>query len=149
MGRKMKVYEHIENNKAVLDVFGYWPSFHDGEIHKLVLDRTKRTDSGDFIPCIELIIHGWEMTSEVDEKGYYKLHKHHLIHFLFEDVYDVELNDFNLQNVISELEFEVLPKNDKGETPLNVILDPCYGLNGSFKTLRAKVLSVTPYTAKS
>ena len=96
--------------------FGYWPSFHDAEIVGLHLNR-KGSSS--------LRVHTWEMTKEIDEKGYYVLAKHVVVEFIFEAVSGLSLNGFNLQNVIFGLAIE---KTDPG---FRVTLDDCYGLAGS------------------
>ncbi len=140
----MENSEAIKRNKLVVDAFGYWPDFHDAEIHWLRLDRSRETYEGYFSPCIELCIHAFEMTSEKDEKGYFKLIKHHLIHFRFNDVYDVELDGFNNQNAISELQINPFLKSDSGQPAFEVVIHPAYGLGGEFKALSAEVLSVLP-----
>jgi len=98
--------------------FGYWPSFHDAEIVGLNLNR-KGSSS--------LRVHTWEMTKEIDEKGYYVLAKHIVVEFLFEAVSGLSLNGFNQQNVIFGLSIE---KTDSG---FRVTLDDCYGLAGSIE----------------
>lgn len=50
------------------------------------------TYQGYFSPDIEFLIHGWEMTSEITEDGYYQLKKHHLVHFKFEDICEPEIS---------------------------------------------------------
>lgn len=30
----METYKFIENHELVLNVFGRWPSFHDGKVYK-------------------------------------------------------------------------------------------------------------------
>ena len=136
----MEDYNLIENSEAVIDAFGYWPEFHDGEIHQFILDNT------DYNPSIDFILHGWEMTSEVDEKGYFKHQKNHLVHFHFEGIYDVNLEDFNHQNVIMALNIQELPKNEQGLSALLVEIDPSFGLGAEFKAHKARVVSVTPCT---
>jgi hypothetical protein len=42
----MQAYEFIDDHHLVTDVFGAWPSFHDAEVHRVVLDRTRRLPSG-------------------------------------------------------------------------------------------------------
>ena len=98
--------------------FGYWPSFHDAEIVGLHLNR-KGSSS--------LRVHTWEMTKEIDEKGYYLLAKHVVVEFIFEAVSGLSLNGFNHQNVIFGLAIE---KTDAG---FRVTLDDCYGLAGSIE----------------
>lgn len=140
----MNDYELIENHQLVLEHFGQWPSFHDGEVHRLVLDRMRQHQSGAYYPSIELFVRGWIMTSEVTKEGYYKLEYDSVVHFLFEEVDELELDGLNNQNVLSGLEFE--KKLDEKSNPnLYVELSHCYGLSGSFKAAKAKVISVTTY----
>jgi len=98
--------------------FGYWPSFHDAEIVGLHLNR-KGSSS--------LRVHTWEMTKEIDEKGYYLLAKHVVVEFIFEAVSGLSLNGFNHQNVIFGLAIE------KTNAGFRVTLDDCYGLAGSIE----------------
>ncbi len=87
------------------------------------------------------------MTSDVTEAGFYRLESDTLVHFLFEEVTDVEFDGLNHQNVLSGLDFEI-DHADEGTVPqLPVELCHCYGLSGGFKARRAIVLSVTPYAS--
>ena len=61
----------FENSSALESIFGRWPSFHDAEMLRVVLDR-----SGDEGPTLEAVIRVFEMTSDVDPKGYYVLKNH-------------------------------------------------------------------------
>jgi hypothetical protein len=141
----MSAYELISNYEAVLKAFGQWPSFHDGEVHRVVLDRTRRLTSGSHYPSIELEVRGWIMTDEVTDAGYYKQEHDSVVHFLFEEVSELELDGLNHQNVLSSLDFEAVKDAQSGSVFLSVELSHCYGLSGSFKALRASVVSVAPY----
>jgi hypothetical protein len=110
------------------DWFGYWPDFHDAEIISLHLNR-KGSSS--------LLVHTWEMTKEVDEKGYYVLAKHVVVEFILETVSGLSLNGFSHQNVIFGLE---VGKTDSG---FRLTLDDCYGLAGSIEAERMS-LRITP-----
>ncbi len=145
MNSPVEAYTFIENNGAVLEVFGCWPSFHDGEVHRVVMERARRHENGTYYPSIELTIRGWNMTSDVTEDGYYRLEADSLVHFLFEEVTEVEFDDLNHQNVVSSLDFE-LETIDAGDAQLlSVELCHCYGLSGSFKARRATVVRVDPF----
>jgi hypothetical protein len=136
----MEAYEFIEGHQLVTATFGRWPSFHDAEVHRVVLHRHYQRPGA----SVELVIHGWVMTSEVTPSGHYKLEHQSLVHFLFEQVSDFQLDGLNHQNVLSGLEFNLL---GEPKPPLLMVeLSHCYGLSGSFKASKAKVLSVTPYT---
>jgi hypothetical protein len=118
----------IEGAVELEEWFGYWPSFHDAEIVSLHLNR-KGSSS--------LRIHTWEMTKEIDDKGYYVLAKHIVVEFVFEAVCGLTLNGFNQQNVIFGLAIE---KTDSG---FRVTLDDCYGLAGSIEAEKMS-LRLTP-----
>lgn len=106
------------------DWFGYWPGFHDAEIISLHLNR-KGSSS--------LRVHTWEMTKEVDEKGYYVLAKHIVVEFNFETVFGLSLSGFSQQNVIFGLGIE------KTNSGFRLTLDECYGLAGSIEAERMSI----------
>lgn len=139
----MDAYLFIDGHERVLETFGRWPSFHDGEIHRVVLDRMTRTPSGRCVPCLELLLRGWIMTSEVTPEGYYKTEHDSVVHFVFEQVSELELDGMNHQNVISSLDLELLGEGEDRELVVN--LEHCYGLSGTFRARKAKVVSVEPF----
>jgi hypothetical protein len=69
----------------------------------------------------------------VDERGYYVSTKHIVVSFVLENVTDCELGAFNHQNVLNSLRLE-----REGEE-FKVILDPCFGLNGSVTAKRLQI----------
>lgn len=145
MNLPVNAYEFIDNHALVLGVFGRWPGFHDGEVHRVVMDSTRRRANGSYYPSIELLVRGWNMTPDVTEAGHYRLECDSLVHFLFEDVTDVEFDGLNHQNVLSGLDFD-LPQVDDGKARLlSVELSHCYGLAGGFKAVSASVVSVVPF----
>jgi hypothetical protein len=75
----MTVLEHINGADHLTDRFGGWPSFHDAEVVRLVLDR-----HGANGPTVEMLVHTWLMTDKVDEQGHYVLENHTLVRFLFD-----------------------------------------------------------------
>jgi hypothetical protein len=140
----MKAFKLIENYEVVIDAFGYWPSFHDAEIHWLKLERLTESYQGYFCPNIEFAIHCWEMTSETTEDGYFKLQKLHLVHFKFEDIYDMELDGFNHQNALLGLNISAEQIAETGNIPIKIELDPAYGLGGEFKAHKGTISGISP-----
>jgi hypothetical protein len=126
----------IVNAEAVSSAFGYWPSFHDAEVHQAVLDRG---GSGER-PSITLAVHAFASDGTVDEKGYYRLTTSVLVTLKFVDVSESELRDLGSQDVLSSLEFESAPNG-----MVRVTLGPCYGLSGSLLCREVKVVSVVPW----
>lgn len=115
----MPIPNEIEEMPGAVDLyewFGYWPEFHDAEILSLHLNRTGIS---------QIRLHTWEMTSEIDDHGFYVLRKHVIIEFTFENIRGVDLAGFNHQNVISEL---AISRTNSG---FRVDLGACYGLAGS------------------
>ena len=133
----MTVLEQIADADRLARRFGGWPSFHDAEVLRLVLDR-----HGANGPTAELLVHTWLMTDKVDETGKYVLERHTLVQFLFEQVSSMELADFNQQNVLMGLEFSV--ETVEGKQAFRVTIRPCYGLAGSLVCGRVIVADVTP-----
>jgi len=140
----MDTYKFIENYELVLNIFGRWPGFHDGEVYKIILDRTRQLSGGGYYPSIDLYVRGWNMTSDVTDEGAYRLENDSLVHFLFEHVSDLELDGLNHQNVISGLDFSLSHNKGNDAPTLSVEINHCYGLSGGFKALRASVISVAP-----
>ena len=141
----MEPYEFIEGHEQVLARFGQWPSFHDGEVLRIVLDRTSRTPSGSYIPTIEVHIHGWIMSHETSEAGFYKLENESIVSILFEDVFGLELEGFNQQNVLSSLNLTLNADPKCSAQTLHVELEHCYVFSAEFTARRAKILDIVPY----
>src|SRR5258708_34764958 len=106
----------IEGAKNLRDWFGYWPSFHDAEVILLHLNRSDASTRA---------VHTWEMTKEVDEKGFYVLAKHVVVEFVMKEVVGLSLNGFNHQNVVFGLAIERI---DSG---YRLTLEDCYGVAGT------------------
>src|SRR5689334_5517599 len=92
----------VRNVSRLTSLFGYWPSFHDSEVHRLELDRGSATDA----PSATLVVHVFDTDGSVDEKGYYRIRVTVLATMRFSDVADVDLHAFGVQNVLSELGFD-------------------------------------------
>jgi hypothetical protein len=114
----------IHGARELHDWFGYWPSFHDAEILTLRLNRAGTST---------MSVHTWEMTKELDAKGFYVISKHVVVEFAMKEVFDLRLNGFNQQNVINSLNVE------KVKNGYRLILGDCFGLAG---TIDARELSI-------
>jgi immunity protein 50 of polymorphic toxin system len=126
----------IANAEAVVSAFGFWPSFHDAEVHRATLDR----GSGDEQPSITIVVHAFASDGSIDEKGYYRIVTSVLVTLKCRDVSASELYDLGEQNVLSSLDFE--PTVDGA---VRVTLAPCYGLSGSPVCSQVVVESVVPW----
>jgi hypothetical protein len=130
----------IENAGLVEGVFGGWPSFHDAEIHNIVI--TRDCNSG---PQMDVTIHHWKITPEVDCKGHYVLKQHTLTTLRFFNVSDLQLTGFNHQNVLQDI--EILEITGTRSTVFHSVSMPTsFGCEASFKCGRIRVMSAAPYT---
>jgi hypothetical protein len=145
----MQPYELIEGHEKVTDLFGQWPSFHDGEVHRVVLDRMSRSPSGICIPTVEIHVRGWIIGPEITSEGFYKQNNDSIVSFLFEDVFDFELEGFNQQNVLSSLNLSFVEDKSMNTKALRVELEHCYLFSSEFTARKAKILSVVPYVEQA
>jgi len=132
----------IVGKEKVTDRFGYWPSFHDAEIHGIHLYRDSR-GSG-FGPTIEAVIHVFEVTKDLDPKGYFVLTKHTLVTLRFSDADDLEIDGLNHQNAIRSMNLSE-ESRDGGPEVYRVELEPAYGLGASFTCSQIEVVEATSY----
>jgi hypothetical protein len=132
--------------EQVIEIFGYWPSFHDAEIKWMRLDRCD--PDGGVGAVLEFVIHCFEMTEEVAPSGHYVLRKHTLIHFRFREVTDLRLEEFNHQNAIFGLDITDEADESWERSYFRVSIDPSFGVGGSFHTVYPEVVSATPCDEK-
>jgi Immunity protein 50 len=124
LSEKPNAVHEVAGCQALIEWFGRWPSFHDGEILSIALNRGGSS-------CVR--IHTWEVTKEIDAKGHNIQRKHVVVSFFLERLADLELNGFSPQNVISGLAIQ------RSEAGLQLLLSPCYGIAG---TLAAEAIRV-------
>lgn len=132
---------HINNEQALTSIFGRWPSFHDAEILSLLLER-----SGEDGPSLTATIHLWQMTSAVDDRGYYVLENHTLATLRFGGILLESLSGFNHQNVLSELEISAIdPSLQENEgRRCEVGMPTVHGCEAWLKCRSVTVVSAVP-----
>ena len=122
----------IINNEIIRQHFGYWPDFHDAEITKVTFETHA---SGRY--SVTFVVAAFEMTKEIDERGYYKLIKHCDIEFQFIGIQNLEFDGFDSQNVIFDFVFEESGSN------IECRFDSSTGLEAAIIAEEAFVLSLT------
>jgi len=128
----------MRNSETLVAIFGHWPSFHDAEVVAWRLDRA----AGELgAPGLEVDVHLFEMTSDVDARGFYVLRHHTLATLRFDGIDELDLDGFNGQNVISELEIEATADQNR----LAVVLDTSSGLAASFTCSSGSVVRAEPF----
>ena len=130
----------FENATELERVFGGWPSFHDAEVLTASFDR-----SGNDGPTLQLVVHVFEMTPEVDAKGYFVLKNHTEVTMIFTKIAVNRFEWFNHQNVLSSLEIEDIPPAEHDGRRFRIDLPSSYGLEATFECDRAIVSGVRPH----
>jgi hypothetical protein len=106
----------VSGGPELLKWFGYAPRFHDAEVLRLDFDREGAT-------C-HLVVHGFEMTKEVDARGFFVCTKHVVTTFLLKELTNMEIDGFSSQNAVLgitimrepgvEFRIEIEPANGLG-----------------------------------
>jgi hypothetical protein len=114
----------IPGGQELIDWFGYAPRFHDAYLLEVNLASNAPGS---------LRIHAFRMTEEVDDKGYYVLDKHVVVTIALETVTHINLSDFNLQGIISELSISTV------EGDIQLAWTGSYGVEGSIRAKQARI----------
>ena len=128
-----EIYRSIAGGDAFLRWFGCVPSFHDAEILGLLLERKGIS---------RLMVHCWNTTSRLNELGQFIEEKHAVVTYLLDDVFDLQLEGFNHQNVIDGLRLSPLASDLAGEPKapgFELALEHCYGLSGYIRSRGVQV----------
>lgn len=130
---------YLRGCERVTKAFGYWPSFHDASLCEFVHTTE---DAG----SIQFELHVFERTTELDEAGYFRLKKHHLVRFRFEGISDPALDRLLRENVLFELGFS---RDAETGGRFKVTLHSAMGSDcgGHFYARIGEVLDVTPVKA--
>lgn len=131
----------IEHSKLLTDVFGRWPSFHDAEVISLELFRESKGVSE---PNLRAKIHIFEMTSEVDDRGFYVLKNHVLVTFLFCGIDESSVTGFNQQNVLWDLAIIDIGSRQLEHLKFEVHFSSSFGVEAEFKCRSVEIESVEP-----
>lgn len=128
----MEIPTYIRNHEAVLEFFGRWPVFHDANVFDYRLDFDSAS--------LELTLHAWLMTDQVDAKGYFILRNHALVAFRFSGLHDVCMEEFQLDNILYSLEISPCAEAGSFRVELESVMDR----SGSFSARHGEVVSVVP-----
>ncbi|TXI02746.1 MAG: hypothetical protein E6Q76_15025 [Rhizobium sp.] len=126
------VLNDIPGGKSLLEWFGRIPRFHDAELLEISF-----SGSGAGL----LRIHAWNMTGQVDAKGYFVLDKHAIVTLILEGVSAISCTDFDMvPGIIFDLE---ITKTDQS---FRIEWDASYGVSG-FVSAKHVEISLVPTEA--
>lgn len=138
-GRTPSALPDLPGGAALIEWYGFIPSFHDG----FVLSTRLASDGPG-----EIRIHTWRMTDRTDAKGAIILDKHAVVTFVLEDVFEVNLQKFNEIGCVHDL--EVVPVDGGFEIRwYDVSGAGGPGIEGSIRARRMSVSFMPGKPAKS
>lgn len=115
----------VDNAEAVLEWFGFWPTFHDAEVLTVALRR----DLPSTIEILTALPRVRERAGELIAGRATVV----VVTFTFGRVVDVRMEDFSTQNVIASLLIAL-----RGDT-IRVEIYPSFGIGGYIETDRLSV----------
>lgn len=136
----MEITKHIEGFEKVLAVLGLWPSFHDAEIISFAVSRALPLESG--VSIAKLTVHVRQYAEVGAGTAEYELAivKSVLVNFIFHDVSDLSISEFNHQNVINSIK---LKNTDfQGVPSISVDIESIWGFGGTLQCNSVAVESV-------
>jgi len=140
----MDALDHIKGAKLVTDVYGRWPTFHDAEVLRIVLDRGTSEDG----PSLAMDIRTFESTNQTAATGYFILRNEKVVSFRFASVTELELGDFNHQNVLFDLRIDRVCE-EGSDAHFEVSLNPSHGASALFRCREAVVQAICDFRPES
>ena len=129
------VYQSIPGGQELLNWFGHAPRFHDAEILEVTLRRMGPST---------LTLHGFNMTNRVRGKRFV-LEKHAVVTFVIEEIFELELDDFNHQNAIEGLYLSHVSPEASAKYAVDttymyeINVEPASGLGGMIRAQKVSV----------
>jgi hypothetical protein len=138
----------ISGSQKLTGIFGYWPSFHDAEIIDFQFWRGDvDPDQKRYVfPVLTVKLHVWELSKEVDQRGFIVLRHHTLSTLRFHHVEEFSMEGFNHQNAIFELFIEQKERTDGPSPFFSVEFRPAFGMGAAFRCYQIEVLTAVPFT---
>jgi len=134
------IEQKIQNSHLLTYIFGYWPSFHDAEVISIELQRAQEALDG---PTLRARIYVFEMTKEVDERGYYVRKNHTIVEFLFRGLDESFIKSFNHQNCLWELAISDISARQLEKLKFQVHFASSFGMEAEFKCAAIQIVQVS------
>jgi hypothetical protein len=133
MSKEYAVMSRVVNSEILFEHFGYWPDFHDAEVMKVTFEALPTWRA-----AVTFTINTFEMTSKVNEKGYFDLTKKCQIEVQLTGIKHLDFNYFSHQNVLFEFWFE-----EQG-SDIKAVFSSSVGMEATVVAEEALILSLTP-----
>jgi len=132
----------IQNSHLLTDIFEKFPSFHDSEVHQINLIRG---ETRAFSPTLTAVIHVFEVIKPTGERNCRFLENPAFVEFRFTKVSDVEIVDFNYQNVLQSLEIIEASVAEGEKSKFEILFEGIFGVSAKFYCEAISIESVEPY----
>ena len=137
----MPTIPSIPGTEEVLSALGWWPSFHDAEVINFSLSRGATPDAKESEARLDVQVREYEPRHEGTAQYELVLVKNVIIRFAFAGVQDVQVEDFNFQNVIDALHIQT--EATQGKLRLRVEVESIYGFGATWLCSSAMVAGVS------
>ena len=129
----------------LIKVFGHWPSFHDAEVVRFLLERAEPFGAG---PNVVADVHVFEMTDQVGADGAYVLRHHTLVSFRFAGADQVVLEEFNNQNVLWDLAITDIRDRQLQDLKYEITFASSFGMGARFLCREVTIETVRPWEGR-
>lgn len=136
----MQTENHIVGSHKVIDVLGYWPSFHDAEVIFFAAERALPLIGGFSAARVAVHVRAYKTVGEGTAQYAQVLSKSILIRFLFNGACELELSGFNHQNVINSIIITSIETKEKAN--LLVDIESIWGFGGSLNCSSVEIEGV-------
>jgi hypothetical protein len=141
----MATIPSIPGTEEVLSALGWWPSFHDAEVISFSLSRGATPDKKQSEAQLDVQVREYQPRHEGTAQYELVLIKNVVIRFAFSGVEDVQVEDFNFQNVINSLHIRT-EVTEFGQQ-IRVEVESIYGFGATWVCSSAKVAGVSRLAA--
>ena len=138
----MSSTEHIVGSEKLVAALGYWPSFHDAEVISVTAQRVLPVAVGGGSVTLVVYVRKYETRGEGTSEYEQVLVKSVLASFRCTQVVDLELSEFNHQNVIDSLSVHREPFAGAEGSPLMLTIEPIWGLGGTVRCALVELSAV-------
>jgi|CXWL01.1.fsa_nt_gi hypothetical protein len=137
----MATIPSIPGTEEVLSALGWWPSFHDAEVIHFSLTRGATPDEKTSEAKLDVQVREYEPRNVGTAQYELVLVKDVIIRFAFTGVEEVQVEDFNFQNVINSL--VIHPANNEAGERIRVEVESIYGFGATWFCSSAEVAGIS------
>jgi hypothetical protein len=136
----MENIEHISGTDQVVESLGYWPSFHDAEVISFSAERALPFNHNETVARLAVHVRQYKTVGAGTSNYEQVLYKSVLIKFSFKGACELDICDFNHQNVIDAINVTSIESNDLANLLVSIL--SIWGFGGTLRCQSAEVESI-------